>query len=70
MVIPLYYILPWNWLILMYSIEPDHVTGNAELEEKARLTMKTNFRSSVSIVSNGCIMSGYGPKGPSVQSLS
>ena len=36
------------------SIEPDHVKGNAELEEKARLTMKSNFRSSVSM-SYGCI---------------
>ena len=39
---------------LCILIEPDHVAGNAELEEKARLTMKSNFRSSVSIASDVC----------------
>ena len=29
--------------------KPDHQTGNAELEEKAKLARKSNFRSSVSI---------------------
>ena len=32
---------------LLYK--PDHQTGNAELEEKAKLARKSNFRSSVSI---------------------
>ena len=44
-------LLPLIWLMLVFQLNQDHVTGNAELEEKARLTMKSNFRSSVSISS-------------------
>ena len=37
-------------LILSHDLfQPDHLTGNAELEEKRQLVIKSNFSTSVSI---------------------